>query len=70
MFSLTDKAFVMFVIFLLFQSNIYLVLAHGNGPKNSVHRDFSNTTNPKQKLPRPSTVFYMPYGSWIGLQPN
>ena len=49
MFSLTDKAFVMFVTFLLFQSNIYLVLAHGNGHKNSVHRDFFST----KKLNKP-----------------
>ena len=49
MFSLTDKAFVMFVTFLLFQSNIYLVLAHGNGPKDSVHRDFFST----KKLNKP-----------------
>ena len=41
MFSLTFKVFVMFVTFLLFQSNLYVVLARGKGPKNSVHRDLS-----------------------------
>ena len=39
MFSLTFKAFVMFVTFSLFQSNLYIVLACGKGHKNSVHRD-------------------------------
>ena len=36
LFSLLFKAFVMFVTFLLFQSNLYVVLACGKGPKNSV----------------------------------
>ena len=47
--SLKFKAFVMFVTFLLFQSNLYAVLAHGKGPKKSVHGDFFITKKPKQK---------------------
>ena len=46
MFTLTFKAFVMFVTFLLFQSNLYIVLASGKGPKNSVLRDLLNTIKP------------------------
>ena len=60
----------MFVTFLLFQSNLYVVLARGKGPKNSVHRDLFKTKNPKQKSPRPQAAFYVPYGAWISLQPN
>ena len=70
MFCLTFKAFVMFVIVLLFQNTLDLVLARGKGPKNSVHRDLFDTKNPKQKTPRPSAAFYEPYSTWIGLQPN
>ena len=66
----TFKAFVMFVIVLLFQNTLDLVLARGKGPKNSVHRDLFDTKNPKQKTPRPSAAFYEPYSTWIGLQPN
>ena len=51
MFSVTFKAFVVFVTFLLFQSNLYIVLAHGKGPKNNFHRDLFKTKNPKQKTP-------------------
>ena len=47
MFSLTFKAFVMLVTFLLFQNNLYIVLARGKGPKNNVHRDLFKTKNPK-----------------------
>ena len=43
MFSLTFKAFVTFVTIFLFQSNLYTVLAHGKGPKNSIHRNFFKT---------------------------
>ena len=32
-FSLTFKAFVMFVTFLLFLINFYVILAFGKGPK-------------------------------------
>ena len=39
----------MFVTFLLFQSNLYVVLAHGKGPKSSIHGDFFITKKPKQK---------------------
>ena len=51
MFSLAFKAFVVFVTFLLFQSKLYVVLAYGKGPKNSVQRDLFKTKNPKQKNP-------------------
>ena len=64
------KAFVMFVTFLLFQSNLYVVLARGKGPKNSIHRDLFKTKNHKQNLPKPSAAFYTPYSGWVGLQPN
>ena len=40
----------MFVTFLLFESNLYVVLAREKGPKNSVHRDLFKTKNPKQKV--------------------
>ena len=33
--------FKMFIIFLLFQMNLYIVLARGKGPKHSVHRDLT-----------------------------
>ena len=55
MFSLTFKAFVMLVTFVLFQSNLYIVLAHGKGPRNSVCKDLFKT-----KI----------QNVWIGLQPN
>ena len=70
MLFLTFKAFVMLVTFLLFQSNLYLVLVHGKGSKNSIHRDLFNTKYPRQKAPKLSAVFYAPYGAWIGLQLN
>ena len=41
MFSLTFKVFVMFVT-LLFQSNLYIVLARAKGPENSVYIDLFN----------------------------
>ena len=47
----------MFVTFLLFQSNLYVVLARGKSPKNSVHRDLFKTKTTKQKKPRPPAVF-------------
>ena len=50
--SLTFQAFVMFVLFLPIQSNLYLVLARGKGPKNSIHKKFFKT-----KLPRPQLDF-------------
>ena len=37
----------MLLIFLLFQRNIYLVLACERGPKNSIHRDLFKTKCPK-----------------------
>ena len=64
MFSLTFTAFVMLVTFLLFQSNLYVVLAHG-GPKNSVPRDLFKIKNPQT----PSAII-TPYGAWMGLQPT
>ena len=60
----------MFVTFLLFQRNLYVVLARGKDPKNSVHRDLFRTKNSKQKIPRPPAAFYTPYGARIGLQPD
>ena len=57
MFPLAFKAFVMFVIFLLFQSNLYVVLARGKGSKNSVHGDLFKTKNLKQKPPDPDPCF-------------
>ena len=39
----------MFVTFLLFESNLYLVLAREKGPKNSVHRDLFETKKPLAK---------------------
>ena len=70
MFSITFKAFVMFVTFLLFQSNLYVVLARGKGSKISVHRDLLRTKIPKQKNIQTHSCFYAPYQAWIGLQPN
>ena len=70
MFSLTFKVFVMFVAFLLLQSNLYIVLAREKGPKNSVHRHLFKTKNPKQKTPKPPPAFSTPYSAWIALQPN
>ena len=56
MLSLTFKAAVMLVTFSLFQSNLYLVLAHEKGPKNIVQRDLCQTkylskTSPDLQLP-------------------
>ena len=50
----------MFVALLLFQSNLYVVIARGKRPKNSVHRDLLKTRNSKQKTPRPPAAFYEP----------
>ena len=36
--SITLKAFVMHVTFLLFHRNLYVVLARAKYPKNSIHR--------------------------------
>ena len=70
MFSITFKAFVMFVTFLLFQSNLYVVSARGKEPKISVHRDLFRTKIPKRKNIQTHSCFYAPYQAWIGLQPN
>ena len=48
MFPLSFKAF-MFMTFLLFQSNLYVVLALGKGPKNSIHRDLFKAKNLNKK---------------------
>ena len=61
MFSLTVKAFVMFVRFLLI---------HRKGPKNNIHRDLFKKNHPKQKNPRPPAALYAPYCALIGFQPN
>ena len=60
----------MFVTFALFQSTLYFVLARGEGPENSVHKDLFKTKYPKQNSQRPLAAFYVPYGGWISLQPN
>ena len=52
-FSLLIKIFVMLMIFLLFQSNFYVVLARGKGPKNSIYRNLFKTKKPKQKTSDP-----------------
>ena len=51
MFSLALKAFVMFVTFLLIQSSLYVVLARGKVPQNSVHWDLFKTQNKKTQTP-------------------
>ena len=52
------KAFVMFVTFLLFQGNLFVVLACGKGPKNSIHRDFFKIKTPEiKKAPDPQKRF-------------
>ena len=53
LFSLIFKAFVMLVTFLLFQSNLYIVLACGKVQKTAFIEIFS-----KQKTPRPPAAFY------------
>ena len=47
----------MFMTFLIFQSNLYVVLACGKGPKNSIHKDLFKIENPRQKTlnKKPST---------------
>ena len=42
---------LIFLTSLLFQSSLYVVLAHGKGPKNTIHRDLFRTKNPKQNPP-------------------
>ena len=66
---LTFKAFVMFVTFLQFKSNLYVVLACGKGFKNSIHWDLFKTKNILKKKQAPAE-FYAPYGAWTDLQPN
>ena len=69
MFSLTFKAFVMFVTFLLFQSNFYIVLVHGKVLKIAFIEILvrQKTLN---KEPLEPNLFYLPYGAWIGLDSN
>ena len=50
MFSLIFKVFVMFVTFLLFQSNLYIVLAPAKGPENSVYIDLFHKKTFKKPL--------------------
>lgn len=52
-FSLLMKIFVMFMMFLLFQSNFFVFLARGKGPKNSIYRNLFKTKKPKQKTSDP-----------------
>ena len=71
MFSFKFKAFAMFMTFLLFQSNLNLVLARLKGKKEFTEI-FSRQKNlklppPLPPLHTPSCVFYMTYGAWIGL---
>ena len=68
-FSLTFKAFVMFVTFLLFQSNFYIVLVHGKVLKIAFIEILvrQKTLN---KEPLEPNLFYLPYGAWIGLDSN
>ena len=47
----------MFLTFLLFESNLYKVLACEKGPKNSIYRDLVKTKNLKQKNPNPQLCF-------------
>ena len=47
----------MFVTFLLFQSNLFVVSARGKGTKNSDHRDLFKTKNHKQNPPDPQPRF-------------
>ena len=68
MFSLTFKAFVMFLTFLLFQSNLCVVLAREKCPKISVHGyvrfNFSRqqSLKSKQETPDPQLrLLYRPY---------
>ena len=56
-FSLTFKAFVMFLTFLLFRSNLHVVLANGRGPKNSIHRDLFKKKTPKPKPPTIKKIY-------------
>ena len=60
----------MFVTFLLFPNNLYVVLVCEKGLKNSIHRDLFKTKNTKQKTPRLPAAFYVPCGVWIDLQVN
>ena len=60
-FSATFKAFVMLMTLLLFQSNLYLVLVHEKGPKNSIHRYLFKTKKILNKTPQTPAVFYMPH---------
>ena len=50
MFSLTFKAFVMSVTFLLFLCNFYIVLAREKATKTAFIEVFSRQKNPKQKM--------------------
>ena len=49
----------MFVTFILFQRDLYVVLAHGKGPKYTIHRDLKKTKNPK--------IFWLCPGPAVGL---
>ena len=57
LFFLLIIAFAMFLTFLLFQSNLYVVLTGGKGPKNSVHGDLFKTkiVPRKRHLPKISS---------------
>ena len=63
MFSLTFKASVMF-IFLLFVRNFYVILALGEVPKNSIHRDLFKTKTLNNKSADPQLRFSAFYALW------
>ena len=48
--SLTFKAYAMFVTFLLFQSNLYVVLARGKGPRSCIIDIFARQIPPGPQL--------------------
>ena len=61
----------MFVTFLLFQRNLYVVLACGKGPKNSAHRYPFKTKTPSMFAPRPpQTSCHVLHGTWIDFWPD
>ena len=57
MFSPTFRAFVTFMTFLLFQSNLYIVLAHGKGPKIAFIEIFSRQKTLYKDPPHPQLHF-------------
>ena len=56
--------------FYYFKARINSIFPYGKAPISNIHRDLFKTKHPKQNMVRPQAAFYMPYGVWIGLQPN